>query len=621
MLAEPVQVGFTQVEPVHALQVLDESVSPETAPVSPSQLRQPEPLEWDFPSYDYNQPEVEGWGQVRVTRRDERLEYEWPREEGMVYRVVVSDYEEPFNPDDSEEIAVVETGAAIDRADLETPFRFVTVWAYPKPRDGSKYLQQGRKVARTLYVQPIEALNLTFSDGSILGKWPAVVSPPGSNVQVKVSRLPEGQSRAKYMGAQRWLAHPLPDRGFGFSGGFQDSDVFEGHTYSYVAAVCVEIDGLMEYSAPEVDSMTVVAETPHKVDDLEATPKQENTNLWSLEWTAPTTGEVLIFRTPTPPSPEAADKEFIAFERLEEAGLGENFLLQNPIGQAYEDVDGEQSLRSSMDSVAWLSGEEWDTVYLTPVTVIGTAAAIGRTITQVRTREIEGLTLVNRLQWQLVTFAWPGDAVSVNLHVTPLGQVEKSAVADRHIESKEYERNGGFVLDPPLPPEGATLHLVAVSHYAGVQIESQPSSIDVLPLWGYNYAIKPPILGKIGRFAGQKYASIDIQAVSGVCPPEALPAFVLVHNPNRLPLSWQDGEHIQVFRTKPSKQVQEQPVSWFYAPSEGDLSVYFDYGNKTGGYYRLMVYANPQSNQDADPNRSLERYALVDPSLDNLKVG
>ena len=138
-------------EPSPEAHVVQEAASEEltTEPdQTPESSSDEETIDWIFPAYDYSredldQPEEGGRVPVTVSDVGGSLRYTWPDAgQSEVYRVVISDLEDPYSPDDFDEAAVTEGLNALDEAPWTTAVRFVTVWGYERLGDDEKYLGQ-----------------------------------------------------------------------------------------------------------------------------------------------------------------------------------------------------------------------------------------------------------------------------------------------------------------------------------------------------------------------------------------------------------------------------------------------------------------------------------------------
>jgi len=85
---------------------------------------------WDFPIYDYSREDLDSFEDsgyhvdVQVQRIGERFHYTWPDAgENEVYRVVVSDAEEPYSPDDFTEVAATDGTECWDETPGESAAR------------------------------------------------------------------------------------------------------------------------------------------------------------------------------------------------------------------------------------------------------------------------------------------------------------------------------------------------------------------------------------------------------------------------------------------------------------------------------------------------------------------
>lgn len=585
---------------------------------------------WIFPQYDYSREDLA----VPLPDVDIQelpggvLQYSWPDPgEGELYRVTTSDHEALFSPEEADaELVACWAPNAQDARTSATSLRFVTVWGYRVIDANAGILGQPRKVAEGIRIQQLQGWTVEFipSERKVFSRWEAPALPSHVRANVRTARLPLDEPIARYLRGQSWLRSQfeVPNNGHGF----QDADLEPGRRHTYVAALEVEIDGTTRLSAPQRFDVTPVAE-PDRIEDLvvESRTRDHREEL-RLAWSQQRGTRMSFYRTTSPAHPEAVSRGRVPASQLSAAGLEPQAIIRNIAGRTGETLQNGRE-RWVLEGLEWPEGREWDTLHLTPVTIIDQDdVLIGAPRQLRRAGRIEDVRLVQRMNWQLVTFAWPGEAVAVELRIgyvdaEPDLRTQRLAT----VEKTAYEREGGFRIDSGLPPQGCRLFLTAVTHFEGRRISSEPTIAVIEPLWGYQYEIQWPrwrgsagkgLFSRATSMFGQGAAEVTISARVGVCPEEELPELVLLHNPDRLPLHSTDGTRIDLLAEKPGGQVQPQPMKVLRAPSSGVRSVWFDHAGPGPGWYRLMVDARPASTLSAEERRTaLERYALADPDL------
>src|SRR5699024_8740720 len=162
-------------------------------------------------------------------------------------------------------------------------------------------------------------------------------------------------------------------------------------------------------------------------------------------WTQRKGTQVRFCRSTTPARPEAVSRGRITAAQMADAGLPAEQLIRNipsPTGEVSE--DGRE--RWVLEGLDWPRGSAWDTLHLTPITRLNQDEVLIGAPTQLRRAgRIEEVRVVQRMNWQLVTFTWPGEALAVELRVGfPDSEPDLSTPAHAVVEKAAYERSGGF---------------------------------------------------------------------------------------------------------------------------------------------------------------------------------
>lgn len=616
-----------------------EAEAGESAPTAPHHQDDPVTVEPEaaedlstllLPDYDFSREDLDPLGQVTISRAGGVLHYSWPDAgEGEVYRVLTSDMEEPFTPSDIEftQVALTREPHAQDPEPLTTAVRFVSVWGYHDL--GGPVMGQPRRVATGVHVPPLQDFRLEVVDaeGAVFAQWTRPVAPPHVEVSVVTARLPFDAVLGKVLRTGAWMSHEIPNSGTGF----QDTSLEGGRRHVYVAAVRAGVDGQQRMSAVEVRDVTP-AMVPDPIRDLEIESfTLEGRERLRLTWTQRPGTRVEMYRTPHAPDPAAVSRGALPAEALPGADLPEPARLRNspePTGAVTE--DGRQQW--VMEGVSWDESTDWDSLHITPVTYITERdVVIGRPVQRRRAGRIREVTLIQRMSWQLVTFAWPGAAATVELRMGGVhDEFDPSAPPYLTIERREYERSGGFVIEGGLPPYGCRLFLRALTYLDGKKVVSEPTVAAVDPLWGFDYQVHWPggagekkglIAGlrtKTASMLGNTVAELRITARAGQVPPSEAPRLRLVHNPHRLPLNAQDGNVVPMLMSKPGGGAPPEETPVLTAPTSGSATVWFD-AAEISGFVRLLVDAPPAASVPPEQRRTaLERYALADPPLSIL---
>ena len=596
-----------------------------------------------FPAYDYSRDDLDSAEEdghhvpVNVDRFDIGLRYSWPDPgDNELYRVVVSDLEDPYSPDEFEEIAVTEGTEAWDSAPATTAVRFVTVWAYERSSGGS--LGQCRRVASRVIVHDLRDWTLEFDSESrtVIGSWTPPKAPERAQVTVRSARLPVDQPPDHFLETLSWMDpnFEMPNS----DSGFRDARVEGGKRYNYVTAVEVSLNGRTYASNPVLRSITptIVLERIKDLDVVEvpASDPSRSSSL-TLTWTQSPQTTVVLYRTREPVDERARSNDEILQSQLADARLPEEARLNSRLVAIDECANSDRVLHTLAD-IPWPDDTEWDTLYLTPVTLhSGDRATIGRPRCLKRARQVRHATLTRRLSWDLVTFTWPGDAAAVELRYTAAGQeLDCRQLPWFSVTKEKYRDDGGCVLDRELPAAGGRLHLNSLTYLEGRRILSPVVSLDVPPRWVYRYTLMwpgdaAPMWGLCRLAASilkQTFVEVRVTPVQGFTDPDDGVDLMLLHHPSRLPLSPDDSDQckcILLYQQRPAgKKGDQEGFTVVPLPPHGqNLSLWFDCSKLTGGYLRLVVNSSASSQlEQSYDRRALEHYALIDPELSKLSV-
>jgi hypothetical protein len=510
----------------------------------------------------------------------------------VVYRVVSGEQHKPYSPDRAQIVGVTTTTSMRDTQPPTSTVRRYQVW-----------VNTGRSLPETLAAQPVlyaegtrpspvQNLVIAEDSGRVVGQWTVF---PGVGA-VHIYRIP----------AEEAAGYELQYRIFTGSDnlrGFVDPDAEPGRRYIYRTRCEVVVDGVVRLSEATQGEVRVSAVLA-PVDDLSLIPQDPDSTVWDLAWSAPKAGQVLIFRTKEGPNADAETTE-LPETALEQAGLRPDTRLTHPISDS-RDPDGRR--RSVIAGVPWPSG--WSRAYFTPVTVLDGRARLGKTISAVRAGAITDAQLTEYCTKQVLTFAWPEGAAAVSIHLAPKGHDPRMGLSGRFFEIafEDYHKFGGRQFVNELPAGGCSLHLAPVAFSAGRRISGPITTIEyagLLRLW-YSVRIDRDRAGDPLR------ASLTIRADRDVI---GSPPFVLIHNPDRIPLSINDGEPIDVAPLGERGELAEQPAKEFYwsalrADSPSEVWV----ANIQGRQGWIRLFASLEAHR-------LRQLALLDPPVGALQLG
>lgn len=543
----------------------------------------------DFCEYDYGMSEYAPT-EVRIRASKDTQTYSWEAfevsaGEVAVYRVITNENSAAYKPEAGTLIAATEGTTAVDSAPVVSAVRHVQVWCHVGSDVRDATANQPIVIAQGHLISGVTDFVITEEEGAVIGQWSAW---PGVSA-VRVSRIPLDGPRGTDAQHQIAIGHPNLT-------GFVDRDAERGRPYLYRAVCEVVVDGVTRLSKPEQDEV-VLSVVLEPVADLRVSAHStEGEPSFNLEWTSPAAGRVVLFRTESAPKPGIGDAALTA-AALAAGGLPESAELKYPAIAMTATTTGMQRVPVP---------REWSRAYFTPVTVLGDVVHVGTTVSATKPiPAARNVRLIERCFTQILTFAWPDGAASVLVFIG-LPQLEVEQVIAQQptaeVYRAAYERNGGLQL-PNRLPSGCVVHVVPVAYAGGQRIMGTPSSVTypgLVRIW-YNLA-----------FNGDQDNPATMVAVS-VAPevdnPNS-PPFVLVHNPHRLPLSFDDGVPLTVRGpgdTGPGGKLlhprrlaaADKDVAW--TASVAGLS----------GYLRLFIQVNPQHARTV---------ALIDPSIDLLRL-
>lgn len=464
------------------------------------------------------------------------IELRWKRPEDgayRVYRLVSSDAGVPQTPEAGDTVVVTLGGSFVDTRPLVTAVRNYQLWVNLGPDLETAQWEQPAEVARVSVVAPpqnivIKTETIRTGDAggrtahNVIAQWTLLSGAVG----VQVYRVPRLQERVA--GAANPSYRVRSDDPC--VGGFVDPDVEVGD-YVYQLVAEANVDGLTQLGKLEKREHSVLP-VREVIEDLICVDTGDAT--FDLSWSTPSAGRTVVFRTPVQPMSGTLGQEHPE-EMLSHFGLPTDQVLVHPIA-----ADG---ARSRMVNVGLPDG--WPRAYFTPVHVIGGQARIGRTELRVRTLPVVGAKIHQRVTRQIVTFGWPpapdGDAddsqaSGVNVYEAAPGTPPAAALSGTPIATASkasYDADGGIVLPRPLRPEGSVVYLVPYS-YAGRQaVPGPPTMVQYPGLLRISYQVKS------GWRIRRRKLEVSITADRAMAQ---APGFVLIHNPDRLPLSIADGE-------------------------------------------------------------------------------
>jgi hypothetical protein len=503
------------------------------------------------------------------------LRYRWPAMPGesVIYRVVTDDEAKPFSPDYAEPVETTMLTEATDQRPIRTACRYVQVWAHVGADREAAAATQPKLAAAATVVAPVRDCRVRAVGDQVSGSWETADGVE----QVMILRLPADRARQ--------LSSSEFDRQYQISQhedarhGFVDESCPPG-SYEYRIFAAVRLDTLT-LSPPRLARVEVVAPLL-PVLDLRATALPDDDAI-RLDWTSPS-DRVAIYLTQEAPRPGIED-EPVERDRLETAGLGEDARLVQPV----QSLD----MRRTIPRVPLPHTD--GILYLTPVTYVGDRARVGPSIAHSRAGLIKNVRLTERVNLQLVTFSWPGGADQVQLHQTRKGVPlpDPPGPALDTLDVKGYRARGGMRIRARLlPSKGCDLHLVPLTWYQGVARRGTAAVVRYEGLLRIYYRLLGDGPARQALLRSGRRRVLEVQSDQAVA--SRLP-FVVVHNPDRLPLSPSDG-HVIVRESSPLEAGVWTRLKDFRLP------------RRQRGWLRVFV------------DEDLPVVAVLDPPVDTLEL-
>lgn len=470
--------------------------------------------DFEFSRLDaFANPEALPGSLVRVTAGEAgglELHWEFPDTGDAritLFRVVSDEQVFEKDPDYGEHRAVTVATRWVDRDELTTAYRMYQVWMYQGDSEADAVRSQPSFIGDAVYIRPVGAIDLSVTGSEVKGQWEPAEHT--HRVAVFAARMTERLTT----NLRNEIATATDNLN-----GFRYTPPNRGHGYKFVAQRFVLIDGVERaagYSGEfSVDVPAEVVAVPIRVE------KDPDFEEFHVSWDAPYSGEVRIYRTQEAPDSELAMKE-ISTDRLEGFGLTRRDL-----------IDDEGSAERSR-TVEW--PEDWYSVFITPVNVVGNQAKVGRTYSSVRVGDFQQLNLHERVSNQLLTFDWPKQAHEVTAVFGEQGTGDKigpgagePGVSLASIHKDAYEQEGGMRFTPPGPGDIA---LFGSRVYEGRQI------------WGRRKVTGYPGLARLNYRFLVRDGGLFLGIFSGSDDTDFRQFSLRIH-PSRLPLEVEDGQEV-----------------------------------------------------------------------------
>lgn len=286
-----------------------------------------------------------------------------------------------------------------------------------------------RLLGRRALVLPVREFSVQEYEGTVVGQW-----QPLTGQLVQIDRHDDDGS-----------VHVLPKE-TQLGATFHDETVEPGRSYEYAAYALATVDGELQRSSAVRARIDLEPEL-HLVDDLAVRPRPDHLSC-DLEWTE--TIHVAIYQSSVRPD-RGLVGQTLSSSALSRVNLGDKV----PLGAR---TVGENRFR--IEAARFIRGAS--TVFFTPVTRAGDQVLVGPSVEHITPLPVTEAQLVERVDEQFVTFAWPEGCSHVFIYVGGDPAFEAPRQPTQQVSRDEYVNHGGAHLRDPLPKDGCPVHLVGV---------------------------------------------------------------------------------------------------------------------------------------------------------------
>lgn len=508
--------------------------------------------------------------------------------EVLIYRVVARLDTFAWDLDLSDKSRMVATTfdtTAVDPQPFTGAKRYYSVFMNTGPTEAAARASQPVLWAEGVAIQPVHDAQIGTTGRRVSGRW--TVSAQIDRVEVLRVPVQDPPLQADVYDTEYVISGTQHGQNLD---GFTDEDVPSGR-WEYRIYACASANGTMQRS-PLVRSFQTIATELPVAKDLTVDVADEDRFLISwLPLTDPGLTVRIHKRLEQPPAG-------VSDRTLDAAGLERIGFSGTAITDPERLVNGRAQVESP-----WLPGE--DRVYFTAVTAAKglDQYRVGQTVVRNRVGEVRHLELVERVDEQFLTFAWPDGAGVVKVFRSSPDLASDSTDLSKLVELAEltpttHAQFGGVHLNL-LPSDGAVLHVVGLSYNESRPTQGPPARVRYHGLVRIHYAFesvtKPVRQGwfrKVDQVTGKKLVATARDNITGSLP------LVLVHNQERLPLHQDDGQRVPYAQTTLQPEAPQVRIE---LPTEA-----------LPGYLRLFLDL---------PEQEQEKYAVIDPPLTQLWHG
>lgn len=531
---------------------------------------------------------------------DEGIRVEWQLPEDhttsgkvQLYRVVVLEEEDedaPLNPEEGYQRAVTVDTEWTDPEPLINALRIYQVWMH-EGRDERRALRaQPKFVGEYRVFQHIPAIDLSWDGSVIRGMWPEAKGTDHVDVHIVV------KGGGKINKVDNRKCEDTPNYR-----GFEWKPEALGNTYQVAAKRYVRSGG--SSIGTRWSPVAEIAIPAKVVDvDVDVFEVEGTRDRFHVQWQNPHSGDVRIYRTKEPPADGLEDQD-LSLSQLEANGL--------------EESDHANRISQGEDSCIVEWPEDWYSLYITPVSIVGNQCRVGKSHVRVRVGRITHEKLYERVNNQLLTFGWPQAAHEVTAFAVAPGQghtlgedpADSQATFIGAVSEEDYRSQGGMRLTLSGPVD---VVLYPSRRYQGEIIWGAPCVVPYRGLQKFRYSI----LDARDSSWGCLLVRIDAEREDFTGH-----QFSLRYCQKRLPLSSSDGEAVATRQWTQGVETPEEPSSSIIAerlhPAGADADSLWlidpSVLSRGEGFLRLFILD--------EPGNHAPLFALLDPPLRTLDIG
>ncbi|MBV7294588.1 hypothetical protein KRX51_01485 [Corynebacterium sp. TAE3-ERU12] len=526
---------------------------------------------------------------------------DWVDHDYVIYRVIAGDGEQELSPEAGEQVLCTTGHIYVEPQVSGVSFRHFQVWVHQGPDIAAALGAQPQLVGYAIAVAPVRAITLAASQGVVEGSWAPM--PPDWSVRVHAS--PAGS------------AQPADAPEFLLGSGVQETSFAHrpptrGGTWRYVFTPVVRLSGGWHLGEPStVHRADIPAVTRPVSLDFYDVEQHGGDDRIVLSWCAPPAGSVSVYLTQRHPHEDLSQGPISADALARDEVFAAAGTTKVTVGPREEGAPVDADTIWPVDAD---TAEAWSVVYITPVTEVGEMVAVGPTVALHQVQPISAARIAERIDTQVVSFAWPRGADFVSIDITDLGAGtggQRRRVAD--LEPDDYKNNSGVRLG--LNPYGNDVILTPYVMYQGRTTSAEPTVLSYPGLRRYRWRmLTDPTALRIQVWTD---SSADVNP----------PRLQLVHHPDRLPLciadAADDGAGVcTVIPVDPDTGQPSGPAGTVLAPDTlpgvtsgaGGQSAAATWlvpasalsGMRPGQFFRLFLVA------DDEPGATTRRRVLVD---------